>query len=103
VLAELDLPDLCGIALCQAVSEAPGLGSVPCVLRTSRPVDGATMRWAIEAGVSDFVPKTCPIDEVVDRADQLLRPSQVPRAFAFRCGAVDELRTARVHVSRAAA
>ncbi|HEX9189712.1 MAG TPA: response regulator, partial [Vicinamibacteria bacterium] len=72
VLAELDLPDEDGLALCRRMRGHSLLRRTPVVFLSARD-DGATRYEALRAGADDFLAKPLPSREMLIRLELLLR------------------------------
>jgi CheY-like chemotaxis protein len=65
VVTDLTLPDMDGLALCEALARAPGTATVPVVALTGRSGGGDLAR-AAAAGVRRVIVKPCPPDELAE-------------------------------------
>lgn len=101
VIAELDLPVLGGVELRAALGD--GLADLPVLVRVGRPIDARTMREGIEAGVAEFVSKSCPMAALFDRLQQHVSGASVQAGFPWAATAIDEVATIPIAVVRGAA
>ncbi len=81
VLLDLQLPELDGLSVCEAIRQQPGASHVPVLVLTSLH-DVEWVRRAFEAGATDFVPK--PVDWLVvtERVRYMLRAAATLTSFA---------------------
>jgi CheY-like chemotaxis protein len=71
VVTDLTLPDMDGLALCEALGRAPDTATVPVLALTGRSSD-ADLARAEAAGARRVIVKPCPPDELADAIRALL-------------------------------
>ncbi len=76
ILADVVLPGLSGIELCQNIRDTPGLGDLPVVLMSSARTDIETRLNAFAAGADDFVNKPIDSRELTARLEAIRRRSE---------------------------
>jgi len=93
IVADVMMPNMTGYDFCKQARSTPSLKNVPIIIFSARfqPIDKQT---ALEAGATDYLPKTTSPDALIGRINELIMGSSKPAAtrgvvglFSLRGGA----------------
>jgi DNA-binding response OmpR family regulator len=78
IIADVNLPDIDGFALCDRLHSQPATAALPCLFMSARRCDAELTR----RGITDFLAKPFDLDELLAHVETLVAAPPAPEAAA---------------------